>query len=139
MFTLDGTINSSVTANVFEDGGYVIYIPGSYEDGASYSIHIGDYRNALDPVCYSGIPEQGSSIYPQLNGVLYAYTPLLQITGVNPYSVTVINESTLSVQTLIDVLFVRKKQFYNKVYRIRKVLPPRYKTGPRSILEENRV
>jgi len=136
MFSLLGTINEESTVEVFEDGGYLIAIPGYFEDGHKYNVHIGDYRNSNDAICYSAIPEQGATLYPQLNGTLYTYTPLLLTTDSSPFSLTVIDEDTLETSTLIDSVFVRKKQYHNKVYRIRKLLPPTYKTGARMIEEE---
>lgn len=136
MFTLSGTVNEASSVEVFSDGGYELRIAGEFESDHTYRVYIGDYRSESDPVCYSSIPKQGSSIKPQLNGVLYAYTPLLAPSGSYPYSITVVDELTLDTQTLTDILYARLRQFYNRVYRLRKALSPKYKTGARAITEE---
>lgn len=122
---------------VFEDGGRKIIISGTFESGVSYNVYIGDHRDSTDAICYSGIPDQGNEIYPELNSTLIAYTPLLLPSGEFPYSVTVINTSTSETQTLIDILYVRLKQYFNRVYKYRSMLNPKYKSGPKAIdLEE---
>lgn len=117
---------------VFNSGGYEIIVTGVFEDGgSSYSVTIGS-----DGVCYSGIPGQGNVVYPE-NGVsLYAYTPMLEPTVSTPYSVTVINLSTLESHTLSNVLTVVPKQYLNKIYSFRRMLSPDYLYGAGHIKEE---
>lgn len=132
------SINSITPNSLFCDGGHKITVYGNFEVNASYNIFIGDYKNAGDAVCYGGIPEQGNLIYPELNNSLVGYTPLLNATGVTyPYSVTVINSVSLEAHVLIDCLYIYNRQFYTKVYEIRKNLLPCYLTGPINIDNED--
>ena len=134
------SIDSIDISSVFMDGGRRIAISGSFELGNPYKVFIGDYKNDLDAVCYSGICEQGNIIYPELNNILIAYTPLLIPTGaINPYSITVINNNTLESHVLLDCILVYNKQFYTKVYEIRKLLLPGYLTGPINIENEDMI
>jgi hypothetical protein len=131
-FSLEA-INKS---EIFCNGGYELIISGIFEHNFSYNVFIGDYKNDNDAICYSGIPEQGNIIYPELNNTLYVYTPLLNITGNYPYSVTVMNTSTLESRTLLNCLYVRNKQFNSKVFNYKKNLFSNYELGPMDITEE---
>lgn len=124
-------------SEVFDSGGWELVINGVFEPKNRYNVFIGDYKNNNDAICYSGIFDQGNIIYPELNNVLYAYTPLLNISGENPYSVTVLNVDTLESRTLLDCLYVRKRQYHSKVYEYKRNLIPNYKLGPINITEEN--
>ena len=130
-------VNGSNTAELFEDGGMELVIAGTFEKDRPYKVYIGDHKDTTDAICYSGVPGQGNSIYSEINNKLYVYTPMLVSTGSTPYSLTVLDTVTLATQVLPDCVYVRKKQFFNKVYSLRKILPPIYKTGARIIKEEN--
>jgi hypothetical protein len=130
------SLESINRSEIFNNGGYEIIISGIFEQGYSYNIFIGDYKNDSDAICYSGIPEQGNTIYPELNNTLYVYTPLLNITGSDPYSITVINVVTLESKTLLNCLYVRNKQFNSKVYSYKKNLFNKYEVGPIDIMDE---
>lgn len=126
----------SITAisrdKVSNNGGYELAVTGVYEKGASYSVTIG-----LDGICYSGIPDQGYVIYPENNTKLYAYTPLLDITGGGSlFSVSVVNLTTLESHSLLNVLTVLPKQYLSKVYSYRQMLAPDYLYGTSHIKEE---
>jgi hypothetical protein len=121
---------------IFNNGGYELIISGVFEQDSSYNVFIGDFKNDSDAICYSGVPEQGNIIYPELDNTLYVYTPLLNITGSNPYSITVINISTLETRTLLNCLYVRNKQFNSKTYSYKKNLFNNYELGPIDVTEE---
>ena len=131
------SINFVDKSEIFNDGGYELIISGVFEQGASYNVFIGDFLNGGDAKCYSGIPEQGNIIHPELNNTLYAYTPLLNITNNNPYSITVMNVDTLETRIILNCIYVRRKQFYSKVYAYRNNLFSNYELGPMDITEEN--
>lgn len=122
--------------SIFDSGGHEIVISGSFEEAHTYYVYIGDYKSSSDSLCYSGISDQGNVIVPEVNNTLYAYSPLLNSTGSTPYSVTVIDTSTLESHTLVDVLYVYKKQYLSKIYNYRKMLEPNYLYGPYDIREE---
>ena len=131
------SINSIDKSEISNDGGYELIISGVFDQGSSYNVFIGDFLNADDAKCYSGIPEQGNIIYPELDNTLYAYTPLLNITDSSPYSITVVNIDTLETRILLNCLYVRNKQFCSKVYTYRNNLFSNYELGPMNITEEN--
>jgi hypothetical protein len=132
------SINSIIPNILFCDGGHKITVYGNFEENGNYNIFIGDHKNTTDSICYSGIPGQRNLIYPELNNSLIGYTPLLNITGVvYPYSVTVVNSDSLEAHVLIDCLYIYNRQFYTKVYEIRKNLLPCYLTGPINIDNED--
>lgn len=124
-------------SEVFNNGGWELIITGVFEQGHSYKVYIGDYKTSADAVCYSGVLDQGNIIYPELNNTLYSYTPLLNVTDSNPYSVTIIDIGTLESHTLVDCLYVRNKQYNSKVYFYKKCLIPNYKLGSFEVSEES--
>lgn len=125
------SITSINIDTVFNNGGYELVVTGVFEDGGTYSVTIG-----ADGVCYSGIPGQGNTIYPETGISLYAYTPMLEPTSGTAYSVTVINLSTLESHTLSNVLTVLPKQYLSKIYSFRRMLAPDYLYGAGHIKEE---
>jgi hypothetical protein len=131
------SINSVDKLEIFNDGGHELIISGVFENGASYKVLIGDFLNDDDAECYSGIPEQGNIIYPELDNTLYVYTPLLNIADSSPYSITVINVDTLETRSILNCLYISNKQFYSKVYTYRNNLFSNYELGPMNITEEN--
>ena len=114
-----------------EDGGHEIQVAGSFEAGREYRVHIGELGSTSDLACYSGKPEQGTTIYPWTTGILRAYSPVL--TPNRTVSVTVVDLDTLEEHTLTDVGTTVFRHYKSLVFSLRKVLPIFYKTGPRDI------
>lgn len=121
-----------------QDGGRLLTITGAFEIAHRYRVHVGDAETTVDPICYSGVRGQASTVYPASATTLRVRTPLL-VPGGSAYSVLVVDLDTLEAHVLEGVLTVLKKQFYSLVYAYRKELHGDYKVGPRSIGLEERV
>jgi len=123
---------------VLSDGGREIIITGVFEEGHSYKVFMGDLGTVGDPGCCSGIPGQGYLIYPSppvLGGAftrLVVYSPKVN-PSVTPYTITVIDYNTLEAHTLSAVITACKNQYFTTVYSMKRLFPPHYKTGSRSI------
>ena len=126
-FTLTGVNISRIP----ENGGHEIQVQGTFEPPIRYWVYIGATGTIADTLCYSGKPGQGTIIFPFSPTVLLCYSPLLA-PGKDVF-ITVKDLDEGSVLSLGDPIAVDYVQFYSTVFSIRKVLPPFYKTGPRSI------
>ncbi len=81
-------------ATIFENGGYLFQVQGTtFTADHRYHVHIGPLGSELDPICYSGVPEQGGVIYPWTATKLRVYSPLLDPAG-GPYDVFVVDIDT---------------------------------------------
>lgn len=127
-FSLDSVSPNVITCK----GGSVLNILGAFELGHSYRVFIGPIGSSLDPVCYSGVPMQGSVIKPIATTFIRAYTPVM-FPSDPTYSVAVLDLDTLEAHLLENIITVTKADFQSLVYELRKPLPPNYYTGPRSI------
>jgi hypothetical protein len=102
----------------------------SFEGDNPYTMRIG---GAFAPACYSGISGQGNTLHPQPgNTVLVGFTPLLD-PGV--YDVVVTNTDTSEEHTLAAALTVRPRNYQTEVFAYKKLMPPRFRAGARSIGE----
>jgi hypothetical protein len=120
------------------DGGYQLRVFGTFELGHTYHVHIGTTGTTADALCYSGVPGQGNTLIPWTSGILRAVTPEL-VFSETAYSVLVRDVTTNATKVLSNILTVSKKDFQAAVYALRKVQPPRLRTGPRRIEEEDPV
>jgi len=131
------TLTSVSPATVSSAGGSLLTITGTFEIGNQYNVYCGDAGTADDPPCYSGIRDQGNVVYPFNSTTLRCYSPYVNPSSGAAYDVLVVNIDTTEAHILSSVVTAAKKQFYTSVYGLRKVLAPRYNTGPRTIDYEN--
>lgn len=135
------TISSVSPDSILSDGGHQLTVTGVFEKGHQYRVYLGDVGGLEDPVCYSGIPGQGYFINPKQSvaggafDTLLAYSPRVN-SSETAYSITVQDAGTLEDHVLLNVVLTVKNQFFTTVYSERKMQPPHYKTGPRSIDKE---
>ncbi len=126
---------SSVTPDtIFEDGGYLLEITGTFILDHEYYVHVGSNSSTADPKCYSGKPEYGFSIYPISVTKLKCFSPVIVPGGT--YAITVVDQGTAGEHQLIMALTVTDRNFYNSVYDLRNLLPRFYRTGQRSMETE---
>lgn len=132
------SITSISPSEILSDGGHKIEVTGLFEPSHRYRVHVGNLGSDADPVCHSGIPGQSSIVFPRKStaggslDLITVYSPMLN-PSVSPYAVFVLDPDSLEAHSLLGVLTVAKRQFFTTVYAVRKVLPPKYKTGPRRI------
>ena len=125
------TVSAIDISEVLEHGGYEINITGVYELGHTYRIYIGPTGTTADLQAHSGVAGQSTIIIPDTLTNLRAYTPRIA-PGV-AHDVLVEDVATLGTDILAGVLTGRGKDHGSTVFAMRKLLPPFYKTGPRSI------
>lgn len=118
-----------------EDGGHQIEVTGVFVLGNQHRIHIGATGTASDPQCHSGKAGQGNILYPVSATLLRGYTPAGLPPGAS-YDVYVVDLDTSENDSLTDEVTIEERQYYTKVYSMRKQMPPYYKTGPRIIDQE---
>ena len=92
-------------------------------------VHVGNSGTASDPVCYAG-QGQGSIVLPFTPTELRVFTPRLEL---GLLSVFVIQTATTDTDNLLGVLTTVKPDFKSRVFDMRRILPPFWKTGPRSM------
>lgn len=132
------SITSVSPSKILADGGREIVVTGVFEVGHRYRVHIGDLGTIDDPICYSGISDQGTVVYPKdsdgdgIFDQITAYSPLMN-PGSSAYSVVVIDVDTLEAHVLSGLLTVLKKQFYTTVYATKNMQHPDYYLGPKRI------
>lgn len=130
------SISAVNRTEVPEDGGYPIDIVGDFSEvlGQDLEVYIGTNGDATDTPCYSGVPGSSRTVIPLSDTLLRCYTPRLD-TGLQ--SIFVQTVDTLSQDLLTDSIMVFKRGFETSVFDMRRVLPPWYRTGPRTIDEED--
>jgi hypothetical protein len=127
---------TSVTPNTISTlGGHLLKIEGTFTIGHRYQVFIGDIGSTVDPACYSGVPGQGSAIYPVTSAVLLAYSPAMAPSDPT-YKIGVVDLDGPEAALMPAAITVLKKQFYTAVYGLRKPLPPTWGLGPRSVEQE---
>lgn len=127
---------SSVDQDVVpRDGGYELTIRGTFTLGL-HRVHVGPNGDSTDPMCLSGKPEQVNDIYPLSTSLIRCYTPLLDVGAADVYVEEV---STSDDDVLSAPLTVIEPVWRSSSFDIRKVLPPNYKLGPRTMEQLHRV
>ena len=122
-------VSSVSPAIVPYDGGYRIEIAGTFVVGHRMQFHLGVLGSAFDPSCYSGVPGQGATVYPDSTVLAVAYTPLL------PAGELIIlfakDLDTSETDTLASAVAVLLPSYDLATFGLRAVLPPHWLTGPR--------
>lgn len=119
-----------------DDGGYLVRVLGDFtgELGNAFKVHIGLNADATDPECVSGIPGQGTDIFPLNATEMRCYTPRLDV-GLQ--HVFVRRKDNTRSGILANALEIFPRGFETSVYDMRRVMPPFYFVGPRTIEEES--
>lgn len=81
--------------------------------------------------CYSGVSGQGYTVKALEAGVMQFVVPPLAIGG--PYDIVVRSAGGGLLATIPGVLDVVARNWESKVFDLRRLLPPWYKTGPRRV------
>lgn len=121
-------LESMTPGAVHGDGGYPLDLFGEFLVGVPLTVHVGLVGSTNDPLCYSGIPGQGYTIYATSAQRIRAYTPQL-IPGL--YNVTV--STGVQSATLSQAVRVHPPEVRLGTLALRQVLPPFWKTGPRNL------
>ncbi len=131
-------LTSVVPTEVPEDGGYLIRILGDFSDylGQPFQVHIGSAGDATDDAAESGVPGQAQIVYPLNADEIRCYSPPLDP---GTYDVFVRLTDNSDSDSLVAVFQTFPKGFETSVYDLRRVLPPYYLVGPRSIEQEETV
>jgi hypothetical protein len=126
------TITAVSPTTIKEDGGYELEITGTFTLNNRHRVHIGNTKSTTDLPGHSGKAGQGSIVYPKTTTTIKVFSPPLSPVS-DPYSVYIVDIDGGENDLLEDVINVEYLQYASSVFNIRSVLPPFYKTGPRSI------
>jgi len=117
------------------DGGEELIVLGDFSAliGIPLRVHLGPNGDNTDPECTSGIPDQGNNIFALTDGKLRCYSPRVQWPAV-PTFITVRRADDVDTGTLgspvVEVLYA---QYDSSVFSMRKMFPPHYLSGERSL------
>lgn len=125
------TVTAVSLDTVKRDGGYLIDITGVFTLTTQYRVHIGAAGDSSDPACVSGIAGRGSVLLPFTATTLRCYTPVNDAGG--PYDIYVADLDTPDSGVLAAAITFVEPDYASAVFALRSVLPPYYKTGPRSM------
>lgn len=125
------TVTAIDRTEVLEHGGYELNITGTFERGHTYRVYIGPTGTVTDEQAHSGVAGQKTVIIPYSLVQLRVYTPRVA-PGVI-HDVLVEDIATLGTDVVAASLTGRARDYGSKVFKIRKLYPPFYRSGPRSI------
>jgi len=121
-------------ATISEDGGTELELSGAFTVQHRYRVYLGGLGTAADPGCPSGKAGQGFDVYPWTADTLKCFSPVLAPGG--PYTVTVVDQDDATSDQLVGAVAVTQRQFQSKVYAMRRLFTPWFKTGPRAVDRE---
>lgn len=125
------TLTSISPTFIAYDGGHRLVLTGTFTVGHRHRVYIGETGTTADAPCLSGVPGQGVDCYPVSATQLIVYSPCLPTkTGHNALARDMVSAETA---LLSSVLAVQLASHYLTVFAVRSVLPPHWKTGPRSL------
>lgn len=113
------------------DGGHRLELTGTFALGHRHRVYIGLTGTTADAACYSGVAGEGVDCYPQSATKLVAYSPCLDTAS--GQHVLIRDVDTAETVLLSAALTVMLASYYLSTFAMRSVLPPRWKTGPRSL------
>ena len=123
-------IDSVSPTGAFNDGGYRITLTGVFPANERLRVYLGTKGNDTDPVLYSGVPGQGSDVYPIGTTKVVAFVPLIEAGG--PYVLTVAAPDLAQSVSLVDAVTIHKRQLHSRVFNLRRMFPPQWLVGPRT-------
>lgn len=122
-------LTSITPGTVGHEGGQPFYIIGEFQD-VDCAVYIS--RNGVHLPCYSGVPGRGNVVKPLHPTVLRAVMPPLSpTTDATLFDVRVVQGG--DDITLADVVTVDYKSWSEQTMALRRLLPPLWKTGYRTL------
>jgi hypothetical protein len=124
-------LDSADIAECEDEGGQAVSLYGLYRDEtARVSLFLDGSPGTLYP-CYGGLSGQGYLPHPVFSGMLTLATPRVP-TGFYRFKVQQSTETfTSDLATVPFGLTVRVRNWRTRVFSLRRVMPPWYRTGPR--------
>ena len=132
------TLDSIIPEAINRDGGHLIRIIGDFSDhqGKEFQIHVGPVGDATDPLAFSGIPGRPTTVFPLNDTEIRCFSPVLTNSTWKVFVIR-LDASESASKAAVSKTYV--KGFETSVYDLRRVLPPYYLVGPRSIEQEEPV
>lgn len=120
------------TPTIYKDGGYSLEgtIGGAGLPDGEYNVFVGPLGTIADPICYSGISGEGSTV-EVLNNAFSCISPILPIGG--PYPFTFVNLDTQAVDVTAPALTAVAHPVRSLVLAYRGLLPRNWITGYRNL------
>lgn len=130
------SVDSVNATEIPNDGGYELWLTCTdLVLNANYRVHLGSNGDATDPACQSGVAGRGTLLLPHTTTLLRCFTP--KITESGPLTIYGINIDNSDNDTLVDgITDVLPRDFKTSTYALRKILPPHYATGNKTIAQE---
>lgn len=127
-------------AIVKADGGYPLYISGTFVLGHRHQFYIypGTWSTSV-PKGYSGVPGQGYVVYPLTATLAKVYTPVFTVFPSAFYDIRAEDMDTLSAAAKSNCLTVEPSDYGSAVFTLRRHFPPMYRVGPRDFENMGRV
>lgn len=116
---------------IAHDGGHRLTLAGTFAVGHRFRVHIGPTGTIADDACHSGVPGQGSVCYSRVEAELVVYSPA--VPAYSGQHILVHDLDTAETKLLSHGLDVVPANYYLTAFAVRSVLPPHWKTGPRSL------
>jgi hypothetical protein len=125
------TLTSISPEKAHEPGGDRLTIFGDFSSyiGQKFLVFIGPNGDITDEPAYSAIPEQGAVLYPRTESFIWCYLPTLD-EGV--YNVYVRLEDGSQDGLLANAIEIFKPQYYDTVFKLRRLYSPHFLVGPRT-------
>jgi len=113
--------------------GSEVILYGYFEDhiGKPFRVYVGPSGDDSDAMCLSGKPGAPHTIYPINADRMRFYLPDIEAGG--PYNIFVQREDETDEALLSATIEIVEAPYYSSVFSVRTILPPYYKTGPRSM------
>lgn len=125
------TITDVEPAEIAEDGGALLRVAGTFDLGVAYEVRL---DSVSGPHCLSGRPGQMRTCYALTVQEIRCYAP---IAAQGAHDVVVRRvDGAEPPATLAAGLTVYPREFATTVHAVRKVFPPFYDLGPRSVRQE---
>jgi hypothetical protein len=125
------TLTSITPDPVPYNGGHLVELRGTFPLNTRLEAYIGLTGSNLDWRLHSGVAGQGDDLYALTEGLVRAYTPVMQAGG--PYKVFVTAPDLVESDTLVGAPVVVVSSYRLSIYPLRSLFTPIYKVGPRRL------
>ena len=109
----------------------MVYGDFSEHIGKEFRVYVGPSGDDSDAMCLSGKPGAPYAIFPITAERMRFYLPEIEVGG--PYNIFVRRKDETEEALLATAIEIVEAPYYSSVFSLRTVLPPYYKTGPRSM------